>query len=636
MPDASSNHPTVSGLAPLDSIDPGRPRFYRDLLRVVWENRGDLQRAWNILSHGVCDSCSLGPYGLRDQVLDGVHLCMTRLKALRVNTMPPLDPAALSDLTRIYALAPEQLRTLGRLSHPMLRRKGERGFLRVSWQEAVDVVCKAVRDPAPHELGFLAGARGLTNEAYYVFQKLARALGTNNVGLCPPADHSAGLGALKATLGYGAPTCSLPDFIGTDLVIIFGSDLTNRQPVMGKYLRHAMSLGTRILVVDPRRDYGAASEWAAAGNAKLAGDCYPVRRGGDIAFINGVIKTLIVNDQLDRAFIDRHTAAYGALTQSLDAQPWKILEQKSGLTRADMQRFAALYGQARTAVIVYGNGLTRHEFAAENIRAVVNLALARGMVGREKCGLLPILGASGAPGGNECGIAPDRFPAGFAVGNESARRFSNLWHHPVPSKAGLTAAEMIEAARSGALKFIYAIAANLFATGLDDDLIRTALGKISVRAHQGIALDPSMLLEPAETVLLLPAQTVYEQRGGGTITSIDRRIRFTPEIPGRDVGECRPDWEIPALIGRRSMPNGDKLFPFKGTQAIREEMSRVMPIYQGIEKLTDEGDQLQWGGPRLYADGFTAMPLNRALFSAVEPPEPESQKSHELESEKIL
>jgi len=49
-------------------------------------------------------------------------------------------------------------------------------------------------------------------------------------------------------------------------------------------------------------------------------------------------------------------------------------------------------------------------------------------------------------------------------------------------------------------------------------------------------------------------------------------------------------------------------------------MSRVMPIYQGIEKLTKEGDQLQWGGPQLYKDGFTTMPHNRALFTVIDLP----------------
>src|SRR5581483_10734024 len=153
-------------------------------------------------------------------------------------------------------------------------------------------------------------------------------------------------------------------------------------------------------------------------------------------FINGVLKTLIANEQLDRAFIDRHTAAFGALKESLAGQSWEMLEERTGLTR--------------------------HSCAGDNVRAAVNLALARGMVGRENCGILPIRSASGAPGGEECGAAPDRFPGGFAVTDESARRFSNLWHHPAPSRPGLAAAQMIEAARGGAIKFFYALGAELF------------------------------------------------------------------------------------------------------------------------------------------------------------------------------
>jgi predicted molibdopterin-dependent oxidoreductase YjgC len=155
----------------------------------------------------------------------------------------------------------------------------------------------------------------------------------------------------------------------------------------------------------------------------------------------------------------------------------------------------------------------------------------------------------------------------------------------------------------------------------DPKFVAEALTKVPVRVHQDIVLNTSMLLDPDEAVVLLPGQTRYEQRTGGTSTSTERRIRFTPEIPGHRLGETLPDWEIPVLIGRKSMPNSDKLFPFDDTQAIREEMSRVMPIYQGIEKLTKEGDQLQWGGPQLYKDGFTTMPENRALFTVLDPPD---------------
>ena len=150
---------------------------------------------------------------------------------------------------------------------------------------------------------------------------------------------------------------------------------------------------------------------------------------------------------------------------------------------------------------------------------------------------------------------------------------------------------------------------------------RRALEAVGVRVHQDIVLNSSMLLDAESAVIILPGQTRYEQRTGGTSTSTERRIRFTPEIPGHKIGETLPEWEIPTLIGRKSMPNGDKLFPFNDTQAIREEMSRIMPIYQGIEKLTQEGDQLQWGGPRLYSEGFTTMPANRAVFTPLEPPQ---------------
>jgi predicted molibdopterin-dependent oxidoreductase YjgC len=282
-----------------------------------------------------------------------------------------------------------------------------------------------------------------------------------------------------------------------------------------------------------------------------------------------------------------------------------------------MQRFAEIYSQARTAVFVYSMGLTQHEFGIDNVKAVVNLALARGMLGREKCGIMPIRGHSGVQGGGDCGSEPDKFPGGFAVNDATARRFSNLWHHPVPSKPGLKVPDMIEAARQGAIKFLYSIGGDLLETMPDPKFVAEALAKVPVRVHQDIVLNTSMLLDSEEAVVLLPGQTRYEQRTGGTSTSTERRIRFTPEIPGHRLGETLPEWEIPVLIGRKSMPNSAKLFPFDDTQAIREEMSRVMPIYQGIEKLTQEGDQLQWGGPQLYKDGFTTMPENRALFTVL-------------------
>src|SRR5687767_1444898 len=627
MPGAKSNDTWLSRVVPFGFIGQTKPQHYREMLGVIWENRKEIPYAWNVLNHGVCDGCSLGPYGLRDNVLDGVHLCMTRLKLLKLNTMAALDLSALSDVARLRRMEPEQLHSLGRLSHPMVRGKGQRGFLRVTWEEALDVACKSIRKTPPHELAFFDTSRGLTNEVYYVFQKLARVLGTNNVDLCSRLCHAASVSGLKATLGYGAPTCSLSDFIGTDLLVIFGSDLANNQPMTTKYLHYAKKAGTRIVVVNPMREYGLERDWvpsvasSAVFGTKLIDDFFQLRAGADIAFINGVLKFLMLAERIDQAFVEKHTSGFAELKTAIEAQSWDMLEQCSGVSREDMQRFAETYSHARTAVFVYSIDLSQHEFGVDNVKAVANLALARGMLGREKCGIMPIRGHSGVQGGGDCGAEPDKFPGGFAVNDGTARRFSNLWHHPVPSKPGLKVPDMIEAAHQGAIKFLYSIGGNLLETMPDSKFVAEALAKVPMRVHQDIVLNTAMLLDPGEAVVLLPSQTRYEQRTGGTSTSTERRIRFTPEIPGHRLGEALPEWEIPVLIGRKSMPNSDKLFPFQNTQAIREEMSRVMPIYQGIEKLTKEGDQLQWGGAQLYRDGFTTMPENRALFTALDPPD---------------
>ena len=623
-----SNDSWLSRLVPFGLVGQTKPHHYREMLGVIWENKTELPYAWNILKHGVCDGCSLGPYGLRDNVMDGVHLCATRLKLLKLNTMGALDMSVPKDINALRALEPEKLRSLGRLSYPMIRREGEGGFSRISWDDAINVVTKAIRSTPSHRLGFFATSRGLTNEVYYVFQKLARVLGTNNVDLCSRLCHAASVSGLKATLGVGAPTCSLSDFIGTQLLVIFGSDLANNQPVTTKYMHYAKKQGTRIVVVNPMREYGLERYWvpsvatSALFGTKLMDDFFQVRVGGDIAFINGIIKTLIALNRVDQEFIAKRTTGYEVLKAALGAQSWEMLENRSGLSRQEMERFALLYGHARSAVFVYSTGLTQHEFGVDNVKAIVNLALIRGMLGRDKCGIMPMRGHSGDQGAGECGAEPDKFPGGFSVNDESARRVSNLWRHPVPSTPGLRVPEMIEAASNSDLGFLYSIGGNLLETMPNRNFIARALERVAVRVHQDIVLNSSMLLDAEQAVLILPGQTRYEQRGGGTITNTERRIRFSPEIPGHQIGHSLPEWEIPAIIGRHAMPNGDLLFPYENTQNIRDEMSRVMPIYQGIEKLRKEGDHLQWGGPFLHKAGqFSGMPNGRALFSVLNPPD---------------
>ncbi|MEE8503486.1 MAG: molybdopterin-dependent oxidoreductase, partial [candidate division NC10 bacterium] len=158
-----------------------KPHHYLEIFRTIKENWRHPRFAWRILADGVCDGCALGTTGMRDFTMPGIHLCTVRLNLLKLNTMGPLNVSHLRDLDRLRRRSSRELRQLGRLPYPMLRRRGEGGFRRISWDTALDTVAERIRETDPNRLAFFLTSRGITNEVYYIAQKVARFLGTNNV-----------------------------------------------------------------------------------------------------------------------------------------------------------------------------------------------------------------------------------------------------------------------------------------------------------------------------------------------------------------------------------------------------------------------------------------------------------------------
>ncbi len=617
--------PGVEGIASLVPFGLGaqKPHHIWETLEVMWENRDALPYAYNILSQGVCDGCSLGPRGLRDDVIDGLHLCTTRLRLLRLNTMPPLDPAALADMSRLRRLDNRELQALGRVPHPFVYRKGDTGFSRISWDEALQLAGTALRDTPPSRQSWFATSRGITNEAYYAFTKAARLAGTNNVDLCARLCHQASVSGLKATVGVGAPTCSLRDMIGTDLLLLWGADIANNQPVTMKYLAHAKAAGTRIVVINPVREKGLESYWvpsmpmSALFGTRLMDDFVQVRVGGDIALVQGLLKALVEMGAVAREWVGAHTVGWELVEAQVKALAWTEIERLAGVPRGQIEWIAQLYARARTVVSVWSMGLTQHRFGTENVEAVVNLHLAGGMFGREKTGVIPIRGHSGVQGGAECGVGPNILPG--SVGMEARARFESAWGHALPTSDGLSTVPMVHAMERGEIDFLYNVGGNLLAVLPDPQRVATAFARTKLRVHQDIVVNTSTILEPGETVLLLPAQTRYEQRGGGTSTSTERRVRFSPEIPGHpQVGECRPEYEIPCQVVSVAFPEKAAALAYKDASEIRAEMGRTMELYKGVEDLSKAGDWIQWGGERLFADDRFKMSDGKARFALVE------------------
>jgi molybdopterin-dependent oxidoreductase alpha subunit len=603
-----------------------RPNNYLEIWNAIRENRRNLRYAWRILKHGVCDGCALGTTGLHDWTLDEIHLCNVRLRLLQLNTMPALDPRMLKDVSSLAGKRSVELRRRGRLPYPMVRRRGEHGFQRVSWDDALDLIAERIRATSPDRLGFYMTSRGQPNENYYAVQKAVRALGCNSIDNAARVCHAPSTFGLKEALGVGATTCSYKDWIGSDLVLFIGSNVASNQPVSMKYLYHAKKEGTRVAVVNSFREPGMARYWvpsnveSALFGTKIADRFFLVNVGGDIAFLNGTLKHMVANSWIDRDFVDGHTSGFGELAAALDQQSWEKLERLSGSSREEMLELARMLGKAETAVLVWSMGVTQHECGEDNVRSIINLALAKGFVGRDRCGLMPIRGHSGVQGGAEMGAYATIFPGGLPLTEENASDLSRVWGFDVPHQRGLTAPEMVDAGHARRLDVLFAAGGNFLEVLPDPAYVEEALRGIPLRVHMDLVLSTQMLVPPGETVVLLPAQTRYEMRGGVTETSTERRIIFSPEIPGPRVGEARPEWEVFVEVAKRARPELADQLHFDGTAAIREEIARVVPMYDGIQRLRTAGDEIQYGGRHLCWDWKFPTSDGKAHFSVVEPP----------------
>lgn len=599
------------------------PNNFAEITRAIRENRDEAGFAWRILSQGVCDGCALGVAGLHDWTMDGPHLCNIRLRLLRLNTMPALDHTLLGNVEELRGRSSSELRELGRLPYPMIRHAGDAGFHRIGWDEALDTIAARLRATSPDRFGFYLTSRGTPNETYYVAQKAVRAMGSNNVDNAARICHSPSSVALKESLGIAATTCSYGDWIGTDLLVFIGANPANNQPVTTKYMYYAKKAGTKIVTINTYREPGMERYWipsvaeSALFGTKLADETFLINTGGDVAFLNGALKHIIERDLVDRSFLEQHTAGFKQAAEAVQQQSWVELEAGSGTTEAAMRHFGQMLGSAGTAVLVWSMGITQHPYGEDGVRAIVNLGLTKGFVGRERCGLMPIRGHSGVQGGAEMGAYSTVFPGNIDINEASAAVLSAKWGFDVPSKLGLATPDMLDAAYRGELDVLFSAGGNFLEAMPDPVYVDEALSRIPLRVHQDIVLSSQMLVDPAESVILLPATTRYEIPGGITQTSTERRIMFSPEIRGRRIGEARPEWEIYLDLARRVRPELADRLSFSGTQAIREEIAHVVPMYDGIQTLKKTGDQVQYGGEHLCASWQFPTKDGKAHFSRV-------------------
>jgi formate dehydrogenase major subunit/formate dehydrogenase alpha subunit len=468
-----------------------------------------------------------------------------------------------------------------RLTTPLIRREGR--LMPASWDEALALTAERLQEISvkygPDALMFFSSAKA-TNEENYLMMKLARAgFGTNNVDHCARLCHASTVVGLAATLGSGAMTNSISCMDEADVILVTGSNTTEQHPLIGARILEAVQGGTKLIVADNRR-----IRLARSADLHLRH-----RNGTDVALLGGLMHVILREGLEDREFIAARTEEFEALKKSVE--PWtpKAAAAVTGLSPGEIVAAARLFASAEKGMIVYSMGITQHTHGVDNVRAVSNLALLTGNLGRTGTGVNPLRGQNNVQGACDMGALPNVFTGYQQVADAAvSERFARAWGvDGLPGKPGQMATTAMNAAAEGKVRGFFILGENPMLSDPDQDHVRRALRRLDFLVVQDIFL--SATAELADVVL--PAACFAEKEG--TFTSTDRRVqrvRKAVEPPG----EARADWEIlcdlAARIGCPGMTYADP-------SQVMAEIASLTPSYGGINYGRIETLGLQWPCP---------------------------------------
>jgi len=445
-----------------------------------------------------------------------------------------------------------------RLRYPMMR-VGE-DWIRVSWGEALDRVAeemeKVLRERGPKALAFLGSAK-CTNEENYLFQKIARLMGTNNIDNSARRCHSPTIIALREMLGTPAMTNPISDLALSDCILVIGSNLAENHPVVARWILRAKDRGAVVIVADPRV---TPTSWLADLHMQL-------NPGTDIALINGMINVILREGLEKRAFINERTIGFENLDLS-DYTPERV-SAITGLSAGDIIRAARLYARSPASSIVYCMGITQHTCGTDNVAACANIALVCGQIGRPGAGIFPLRGQNNVQGACDMGALADFYPGWRSVEDSSAiDELRRLWDaKSLPMGRGLTADLMPDAD----LKFLYVMGEDIVNSDPTVSRRRGRLKRGFMVVQDIFMTDTAKLAD-----LVLPATAWAEKEG--TFTSTERRVQWIYRA-GEPPGEARTDlWILSEAAARLGFDLASE------PDEVLAEINQAVPAYRGISR----------------------------------------------------
>ncbi|HUG72741.1 MAG TPA: molybdopterin-dependent oxidoreductase, partial [Steroidobacteraceae bacterium] len=470
-----------------------------------------------------------------------------------------------------------------RLTKPLIRKPGvaknaelvgdparwREVFREATWEEALDLAAgslKGLRNT--HGLKTLAGfgsAKG-SNEEAYLFQKLVRTgFGSNNVDHCTRLCHASSVAALLEGVGSAAVSNQVNDVEHSDLILVIGSNPTANHPVAATWMKNAARRGAKIVLADPRITDIGRYAWRTL---QFRADC-------DVALLNALIHTVIDEGLVNEEFVRTRASNFEALKKNVAGYSAEAMAPICGIAAETIREVAREFATAKSAMILWGMGISQHVHGTDNARCLIALVSVTGQIGKPGSGLHPLRGQNNVQGASDAGLIPMMFPNYQRVTDRDAHaRFEKFWDTKLDDQPGYTVTEimdkcLVDDTDPHKIRGMYIMGENPAMSDPDLNHAREALCALDHLVVQDIFMTETAWYAD----VVLPASAWPEKTG--TVTNTDRMVqmgRRALDLPG----DARQDlWIIQQLAIRMGLPWN---YPgeHSGVAAVYEEMRLAM------------------------------------------------------------
>ena len=512
--------------------------------------------------------------------------------------------------------SPRELELSGRLTEPVFCKAGDYQYHPISWIDAFELIVEKIKSTPADRSFFYASGRS-SNEAGFLLQLFARMYGTNNVNNCSYYCHQASGVGLSQSIGTSTATIELDDLGHADLIFLIGANPSSNHPRFMRTLMDVRRRGGQVIVINPARERGLENFSVPSDmkslffGSEIASLYIQPNIGGDIALFKGIAKTLLdLSDKnpelLDQNFINSHTRNFKEYKEDIKALSWETLESASGISRKEFENTADIYSKSKNTVFAWSMGITHHTFGVDNVQAIVNLALMRGMVGKKYAGLLPLRGHSNVQGIGSMGVTPQLKQA---VLDNLQSKFPVI----LPTKPGLDTLACVESANKKEIDFAFNLGGNLYGSNPDSQFTQMSLGKIGFSLFLNTTLNQGHFLGRGQNSLILPVLARDEEPEPTTQESMFSFIRLSDGGFKRYSGP-RSEVKIIAEIAQRVI--GSNELPWESlsyTGNIREIISRIIPGFEQLKNIDQTGKEFHIDKRILHTPRFS-LPDGKASF----------------------